>query len=135
MTVNEYFDAMRGKRVVVIGLGISNRPLVRMLLDRGFAVECRDKTPREKLLPEVLELEALGAKLTLGEDYLENIQADVVFRTPGLNAFCPQLMALREKGTVVTSEMEAFFAVCPCTILGVTGSDGKTTTTDRKSVV
>ena len=129
MTVNEYFDGLHGKRVVVIGLGISNRPLVRMLLERGIAVECRDKTPREKLLPEVLELEAMGAKLTLGENYLENIQADVVFRTPGLNAFCPQLMALRATGTIVTSEMEAFFAVCPCTILGVTGSDGKTTTT------
>ena len=129
MTVAQYFEKLQGKRVAVIGLGISNRPLVKMLLERNIAVECRDKTPREKLLPEVLELEAMGAKLTLGEDYLENIRADVVFRTPGLNAFCPQLMALREQGTVVTSEMEAFFAVCPCTILGVTGSDGKTTTT------
>ena len=129
MTVAEYFENLQGKRVVVIGLGISNRPLVRMLLERGISVECRDKTPREKLLPEVLELEKQGAVLTLGDDYLEDIRADVVFRTPGLNAFCPQLMALREQGTVVTSEMEAFFAVCPCTILGVTGSDGKTTTT------
>lgn len=129
MTVNEYFAGLRGKRIAVIGLGISNRPLVRMLLERGFQVECRDKTPRENLLPEVLELERLGARLTLGEDYLEGIQADVVFRTPGLNAFCPQLMELRRQGTVVTSEMEAFFAVCPCTIFGVTGSDGKTTTT------
>ena len=129
MTVNEYFEPLKGKRVCVIGLGISNRPLVKMLLERGIPVECRDRTPREKLLPEVLELERQGAKLTLGDDYLERIEADVVFRTPGLNAFCPQLMALREKGCVVTSEMEAFFAVCPCTIFGVTGSDGKTTTT------
>ncbi len=129
MTVKEYFDGLRGKRVCVVGLGISNRPLVKMLLERGIPVECRDKTPREKLLPEVLELERMGARLTLGGDYLENIQADVVFRTPGLNAFCPQLTALRERGTVVTSEMEAFFRVCPCTIFGVTGSDGKTTTT------
>ena len=129
MTVAEYFEKLQGKRVVVIGLGISNRPLVKMLLNRGISVECRDRTPREKLLPEALELEKLGAKLALGEDYLENIQADVVFRTPGLNAFCPQLMALRAKGAVVTSEMEAFFAVCPCRIIGVTGSDGKTTTT------
>ena len=129
MTVNEYFETLKGKRVCVIGLGISNRPLVKMLLERGIPVECRDRTPREKLLPEVLELERQGAKLTLGDDYLERIEADVVFRTPGLNAFCPQLMALREKGCVVTSEMEAFFAVCPCTIFGVTGSDGKTTTT------
>ena len=113
MTVNEYFEALKGKRVCIIGLGISNRPLVKMLLERGIPVECRDRTPREKLLPEVLELERQGAKLTLGDDYLEKIEADVVFRTPGLNAFCPQLMALREKGCVVTSEMEAFFAVCP----------------------
>lgn len=129
MTVNEYFEQLRGKRICVIGMGISNRPLVKMLLEHGFSVECRDKTPREKLLPEVLALEQQGATLVLGDDYLENIQADVVFRTPGLNAFCPQLMALREEGCLVTSEMEAFFAVCPCTIFGVTGSDGKTTTT------
>jgi UDP-N-acetylmuramoylalanine--D-glutamate ligase len=129
MTVQEYFEALRGKRVVVIGLGISNRPLVGMLLDYGIDVECRDKTPREKLTPEVLDLEARGARLRLGEDYLRDIQADVVFRTPGLNAFCPELMSLRAQGTVVTSEMEAFFEVCPCQIFGVTGSDGKTTTT------
>ncbi len=129
MTVSEYFEKLQEKSVTVIGLGISNRPLVKMLLSRGIAVECRDKTPREKLLPEVLELERQGAKLVLGEEYLEDIRADVVFRTPGLNAFCPQLMSLRERGAVVSSEMEAFFAVCPCTILGVTGSDGKTTTT------
>ena len=57
MTVNEYFEALKGKRVCIIGLGISNRPLVKMLLERGIPVECRDRTPREKLLPEVLELE------------------------------------------------------------------------------
>ena len=129
MTVQEYFDALRGRQVTVVGLGISNRPLVRMLLSRGIPVECRDRTPREKLDPEVLELEASGAVLHLGEDYLEDIHGDVVFRTPGLNAFCPQLEQLRKDGAWVTSEMEAFFTVCPCPIIGVTGSDGKTTTT------
>lgn len=129
MTATEYFDELKQRKVVVIGLGISNCPLVRQLLERGIQVECRDKTPRDKLLPEVLELERQGASLVLGEDYLEDIQADVVFRTPGLNAFVPQLAALRKRGIRVTSEMEAFFQVCPCTILGVTGSDGKTTTT------
>lgn len=129
MTVKEYFKTLQGKRVTVVGLGISNRPLVQMLLSYGISVECRDRAPREKQPPEVLALETQGARLRLGEDYLEDIQADVVFRTPGLNAFCPQLAALREQGTVVTSEMEVFFTVCPCTIFGVTGSDGKTTTT------
>jgi len=129
MTVEEYFSKLSGKRIAVIGLGISNRPLVRMLLDRGIPVECRDRAPLKKQHQEVLELKALGAKLVLGEDYLQGIQADVVFRTPGLNAFCPELVALRSQGAVVTSEMEAFFEVCPCRIFGVTGSDGKTTTT------
>ena len=129
MTVNTYFSGLTNKKVAVIGLGISNRPLVRMLLQCGIAVTCCDKTPREKLLPEVLELEKLGAVLKLGDDYLDNIDADVVFRTPGLNYNVPQLVALREKGAVVTSEMEAFFQVCPCKIFAVTGSDGKTTTT------
>ena len=129
MTIDTYFENIAGKRVTVIGLGISNRPLVRLLLERGFQVQCCDRTPREKLLPEVLELEQLGAVLKLGEDYLENIEADVVFRTPGLNRYAPQLLALEKKGAVITSEMEAFFAVCPCRMFAVTGSDGKTTTT------
>ena len=129
MTVKQYFENLQGKRVAVIGLGISNRPLVRMLLEHGIFVTCCDKTPREKLLPEVLELEKQGAKLKLGDDYLQNIEADVVFRTPGLNYNVPELAALREQGAIVTSEMEAFFQVCPCKIFAVTGSDGKTTTT------
>lgn len=129
MTVNEYFEGLKGKRVAVVGLGVSNRPLVKLLLQYGIQVLCCDRTPREKLLPEVLELEKQGAVLKLGDDYLDGIEADVVFRTPGLNLNTPQLVALREQGTVITSEMEAFFAVCPCKIFGVTGSDGKTTTT------
>lgn len=129
MTVTEYFEKLKDKRVVVVGLGISNRPLVKMLLEHGIEVLCCDKTPREKLSPEVRELEKMGAKLKLGEDYLDDLQADVVFRTPGLNRNTPQLVKLQEKGAVLTSEMEAFFAVCPCQIYGVTGSDGKTTTT------
>ena len=129
MTVKEYFHQLKGKRVAVIGLGVSNRPLVKMLLEWGIFVLCCDRTPREKLLPEVLELEKMGAVLKLGEDYLDGIEADVVFRTPGLNLNTPQLVELKNRGAVITSEMEAFFAVCPCKIFGITGSDGKTTTT------
>ena len=50
--------------MAVVGLGISNRPLVKMLLDRGIPVECRDRTPREKLLP-VDALFPAAAPLTL----------------------------------------------------------------------
>ena len=124
-----YFQRLKDKKVLVLGLGVSNRPLVRLLLKYGIDVTGCDRTPREKLDAEVLELEAMGAKLHLGEGYLENISGDVAFRTPGLHPDKPELAALRKAGTVITSEMGAFFEVCPCPIIGVTGSDGKTTTT------
>ena len=128
-SVNAYFDTLTGKRVAVLGIGVSNRPLIRMLLARGIETLACDKTPRDALDPAVLELEQLGAKLHVGPDYLDGITADVVFRTPGMHPDIPALRQLRASGAAVTSEMEVFFEVCPCKIIAVTGSDGKTTTT------
>ena len=127
--LDQYFAAIADKKIAVLGLGVSNRPLVRMLLGAGCDVTGCDRTDREKLDEEVLELERMGCKLRLGEGYLEDLTADLVFRTPGMHPDNPALAALREKGAKVTSEMEVFFECCPCTILAVTGSDGKTTTT------
>ena len=127
--VDQYFDSLTDKRVAVLGIGVSNRPLIRMLLARGICVLACDKTPREKLDAEVLELEQAGAVLHVGEHYLDDVQADIVFRTPGMHPDIPALRQLRESGAEITSEMEVFFEVCPCHIIAVTGSDGKTTTT------
>lgn len=130
---NERLDALlnqwQGKRLVVLGLGVSNRPLVRLLLEAGCTVVGCDRTPREKLDSEVSALEALGCHLQVGENYLQNLAADVVFRTPGMHPGNPALEALRRQGAEITSEMEVFFEVCPCRRIAVTGSDGKTTTT------
>ena len=123
-----YFNNLKGKRIAVMGLGVSNQPLVRLLLEFGCDVTGCDRTPREKLDAEVLELERLGCKLNLGDSYMD-VEADVVFRTPGMHPNNPGLVKLREKGALVTSEMDAFFEVCPCHKIAVTGSDGKTTTT------
>ncbi len=125
----EYFHNLRGKRIAVLGLGVSNRPLVRLLLEFGCNVVGCDRTPREKLDRDVLELEHMGCRLSLGERYLDGIEADVVFRTPGMHPGNPVIRAMAVRGAKVTSEMEAFFQVCPCKIIAVTGSDGKTTTT------
>ena len=126
--VDQYFDSLTDKKVAVLGIGVSNRPLIRMLLARGIHVLACDKTPREKLDEEVLELERAGAVLHVGEGYLDDVRADVVFRTPGMHPDIPALRQLRASGAEITSEMEAFFEVCPCRIIAVTGSDGKTTT-------
>ncbi len=124
-----YFCSLKGKRTVVLGLGVSNRPLVRLLLEFGALVTGCDKTPREKLDAEVLELEKLGCTLQVGDGYLDGLSAELVFRTPGMHPANPALQALRDSGAKVTSEMEVFFEVCPCKLIAVTGSDGKTTTT------
>ena len=124
-----YFTSINHKKIAVLGLGVSNRPLVRLLLEFGCEVTGCDRTPREKVDAEVLELERLGCRLSLGDTYLENVEAEILFRTPGMHPGHPAIRALADKGAQVTSEMEAFFAVCPCPIIAVTGSDGKTTTT------
>jgi len=129
MTFEEYFSSLKNKKIAVLGLGVSNRPLVRLLLEFGCDVTGCDRTEREKLDAEVLELEQNGCKLSLGSSYLDALDADLVFRTPGMHPGNPALEALREKGAKVTSEMEVFFEVCPCHTIAVTGSDGKTTTT------
>ena len=131
----QYFTSLKGKRIAVLGLGVSNRPLVRLLLEFGCDCLGCAKTPRENLDAEVLELERLGCQLSVGEHYLDNLEADLVFRTPGMHPGNPAFEALRAKGAEVTSEMEVFFEVCPCTILAITGSDGKTTTTTLVSEI
>jgi UDP-N-acetylmuramoylalanine--D-glutamate ligase len=129
MKLSEYLQSLRGMRVAVVGAGVSNTPLIGALLDAGIAVTVRDKRTAEELGDAVRGFESRGARLALGDGYLDGIDEDVIFRTPGL---MPTQHALAEavgRGAVLTSEMEAFFDVCPCKIVAVTGSDGKTTTT------
>lgn len=127
--LKEYLAGLQGKNVTVMGIGVSNQPLLRLLAGSGACVTARDKKTREQLGPLAEELEELGIRLVLGEQYLEGELGNVVFRTPGMRPDVPALEAARAAGAQVTSEMEVFFAVCPCPIVAVTGSDGKTTTT------
>ena len=113
MTLDQYFDRLAGKSIAVLGYGISNAPLTELLLSRGLAVTVRDKREEEKL-PEAGMLRDRGAGLKLGEAYLEDLREDVIFRTPGLHPHTPQLREAVKNGSVLTSEMEAFFSVCPC---------------------
>lgn len=129
MTLQEYIASLRGRTVAVIGIGVSNTPLLRLLLREGIAVTACDRSDRAKLGALAEELEAAGAVLRLGDGYLQGLDQDVIFRTPGLRPDAPELEAARARGSVITSEMEVFFQVCPCPIIAVTGSDGKTTTT------
>ena len=129
MTIQEYLATLKGKRVAVVGIGISNTPLIKMLLRAGIEVTACDKNSAEDFGGLAEELVSLGAELRLGEGYLSGLDHDVIFRTPGMRPDVPELEAARAHGAVITSEMEVFFQVCPCRLIAVTGSDGKTTTT------
>ena len=129
LTLQEYVQSIQNKRIAVIGAGVSNMPLIRLLLTNGCHVTVCDKRTLDVLGADGEELISLHADLKLGEDYLEGLDQDLIFRTPGLMPFDEHLIAAREKGSVVTSEMEVFFQLCPCRTIAVTGSDGKTTTT------
>ena len=128
-TITEYLEELSGRSVTVIGMGISNVPLIKMLLRAGVKVTVRDKANREKVADLAQELESLGATLVLGPDYLKDLGGELIFRTPGLSPNTPELAQAVENGAALSSEMEVFFQTCPSHLVAVTGSDGKTTTT------
>ncbi len=129
MKLDDYIRSIRDKKIAVIGIGVSNTPLIELLLDGGCRVTACDRSERARLGALAARLEERGARLRLGEDYLKGLDADIIFRTPGMRPDLPELASAVQNGAVLTSEMEVFFDVCPCRMIGVTGSDGKTTTT------
>ena len=125
-----FFENLAGKTAAFCGYGRSNNlSIIRMFCENGAAVTVRDKRSREQLGEDADKIEACGARLILGEEYLSHLTEDMIFRTPGMKFDLPELQQAREAGSAVLSEMELFFELCPCRIYAVTGSDGKTTTT------
>ncbi len=127
--LSQFLNAVKNKRCAVIGMGVSNTPLVRLLLSAGARVMVCDKKENhdETLLSE---FRGLGAEFSFGETYLSAISGfDIIFKTPGMRYDVPELLAAEKSGSVITTEMEQFLKLCPCMSIGITGSDGKTTTT------
>ncbi|MBQ7108939.1 MAG: UDP-N-acetylmuramoyl-L-alanine--D-glutamate ligase [Clostridia bacterium] len=131
MTIQEFKNSVRDKKIAVVGIGVSNLPLVRMLADCGARLCVHDKRTKDALGEVYDELKGLNVQMVLGEEYLDKISENtyMVFKTPGIRYDVPALLDAAEKGAIITSEMELFFETCPTKIIAVTGSDGKTTTT------
>ncbi len=129
MDFKQFFSQLKGKKIAMCGIGVSNTPLILRFLEQGARVIACDRREREQIGVIAEQLEKAGAELKLGENYLDNLEVDIIFRTPGMNFHLPELERARKRGIAVTSEMEVFFDLCPATIFAVTGSDGKTTTT------
>ena len=125
----DFFNQLCGKRVAICGIGKNNLPVVLQFLDAGAIVIACDRRTETELGEAAETLRNAGAQLQLGETYLDNLDVDLILRTPGMKPYLPQFEAARRRGITVTSEMELFFALCEAPIYAVTGSDGKTTTT------
>lgn len=119
---------LKGKRILFVGIGVSNTKLIGMLADEGLTVSACDRRSPTQLGSVCQTLEAKGVRLLLDENYPDLFRADVLIRTPGMYFYSPELMEFRSRGGIVTSEMELFFQFCPCPVIAITGSDGKTTT-------
>jgi UDP-N-acetylmuramoylalanine--D-glutamate ligase len=119
-----------GKKVAVIGLGVSNTPLIRFLDKAGAQITVFDKKEAEQLREFLQQLEGLKLRYSLGPSYLEALtDVDLIFLTPGMRKNLPELEKARAAGAVFSSEIEVFLEHCPGRIIGITGSSGKTTTT------
>ena len=131
----DFAKRFAGKTVVLLGAGVSNMPLARLLTEAGAHLVVRDRKELSELGETGAQLQALGAELILGEQYLEEITGDYLFRSPGFRPDLPALLEAGARGCEITSEMELFLGNAPCPVVGVTGSDGKSTTTTLVSLI
>lgn len=129
--VSAFYKQLKGKKVAFIGAGVSHRELIAQFCEKGAQVTlCDKKAQAADFGGYAAQLQKFGVRLSLGEQYLDGLQGqEMIMRTPGFEYFTPALQQAKKAGSLVTSEMELFFELCPCKIYAVTGSDGKTTTT------
>jgi len=126
----EFNTYLKGHSVALIGLGISNIPLIDYLHDVGAIVTVFERREAEYIDKTVIEkIVNYGMEFYFGEDYLDELgEFDVIFRSPSLLPTNDDLMREARRGAIITTEIEMFIELCPCKVIGVTGSDGKTTT-------
>ena len=128
-------ELVKGKKVAFIGAGVSHKTLIEEFVGLGAHVTLCDKKNSVDDFGSYAEtIRRLGIDLSLGEHYMDGFRGqDIILRTPGFEYYQKPLQDAIAAGTLVTSEVELFFDYCPCEIVGVTGSDGKTTTTTLSS--
>lgn len=129
--LEEFNDYIRFRKVAVIGLGVSNLPLLDYLYNHKAKVTVFDEREENKLPQDTLDkIKAYEFEKFLGKDCLNNLNNfDIIFRSPSCLPTRTQLQQEADRGAIVTTEVEMLMKMCPCKIIGVTGSDGKTTTT------
>jgi len=129
--IEEFKKEIKGKKVSVIGVGVSNIPAIIYLNKLGAKVIARDKNTE---IPEELK-DIENIEYILSEDYLKDLKnSDYILRSPGVKSSTPEIVEAVKSGVILTSEMEIFIHLTDATVIAITGSDGKTTTTTLTSL-
>ena len=129
--LEEFNNYIKNKRVAIIGLGVSNVPLIDYLHNLGAKIVVFNNKPIDSLDSSILDkIYELKIEYSFGENYLSKLSGfDVIFRSPSCRPDLPEIQKEVERGSILTSEIELVLKLCPGKTIGITGSDGKTTTT------
>ena len=129
--LNEFNDYIRFRKVAIVGLGVSNLPLMEYLYEKKANVTVFDERDIDSISKDIMDkITTYGFGFHFGEDALKNLKGfNVIFRSPSCLPTRKELVDEANNGAIVTTEVELLMKMCPCKIVGVTGSDGKTTTT------
>lgn len=129
--LEEFNNWLKNKKVAIIGLGVSNGPLIEYMQEKQAIVTVFDKRNEEKIDSDILrKIEKYKIEKHFGENYLSNLKEfDIIFKSPSCRPDLPEIEAEVKRGARLTSEIELVLELAPCKIIAVTGSDGKTTTT------
>lgn len=129
--LNEFKTSVKNKKVAIIGLGTSNKPLIEYLHNLGADITVFDKREIEKIDKDIFKkVLELNIKYSVGDNYLSNLNGfEYIFRSPSCRPDLPEILEEVDRGAILTSEIEMLIELAPCKIIGVSGSDGKTTTT------
>lgn len=129
--LEEFENYLKNRRVAIIGLGVSNVPLLEYMHEKGAIVTTFDNRNIEDIPKDVFDkLKEYEVKYVFGKDALKELEGfDIIFRSPSCMPTIPELVEAEKQGAIVTTEIEMLIEMCPGTVIGVTGSDGKTTTT------
>lgn len=128
--IEEFNKNLKGKKIAILGIGVSNLPLLDYLMDK----ECKVSLYNDKEIE--IDIKKYPYKVYIGEDKLDGLENyDIIFRSPSFLPNRKELAKAKEKGVYITTEVREVLKMCPCKVIGITGSDGKTTTTTLINLV
>lgn len=127
----EFNNYLKNRKVAIIGLGVSNIPLIDYLHNLQAKVTVFDDRNIENIPKDILDkITKYAFEFSFGENALSKLVGfDIIFRSPSCMPTKKELVEEAKRGAIVTSEIEMLMEMAPCKVIGITGSDGKTTTT------